>query len=207
MPRLGAVGKLNELYELFTRVDGGKLTSGDVEALAGYFKGLPDSAKAKARKRIVAIYRSSAYSVGMKARFKKALLDAGLTPGELSPSSVLAPPLDKPALVASLKRLSDDGEGAGLTKTITLTRIPTGAQPFVKAAIEALKRETVQKDPNSEFGDPLVKVIFSTPRDAGAAELIGFTVEQPVYTEDHEADRRLYFAPSGEQVGDEYVGE
>lgn len=207
MPRLDTVGKLNKMYELFTRADDGKLTSGEVEALAGYFKGLPDTGKAKAKERLVAIYQSSDYTPGMKERFKKALLSAGLSARELSATGPGPNSVDKDKVLDTLNRLSDDGAGEGATKTISFAKLPWDVQPSITDALEALKAKTLRKDRDATFGDPIIKAISEPAKNGRAGALVGFTVELPIYADEHDVDRRLSFSKSGVQVGDEYVGE
>jgi hypothetical protein len=208
MPRIDTVAKLNSMYELFTKKDDGKLTSGEVEALAGFYAGLPAAGKAKAKERLVAIFQSSQYTTGMKERFKKALLGAGLHEADLKakPSGGMTS-VEKEAIFDKISTLSEDGGGDGVTKTITMAKVPWDLQSPLQDSLEALKKKTLKKDPNAEFGDVLIKAIYEPEKNGKPGALAGYTVELGIYADDHDIDRRLSFSTRGVQVGDEYVGE
>jgi hypothetical protein len=208
MPRIDTVTKLNSMYELFTKRDDGKLTSGEVEALAGFYAGLPAAGKAKAKDRLVAIFQSSQYTTGMKERFKKALLGAGLHEADLKakPAGGMTS-VEKEALFDKLSSLSEDGGGDGVTKTISMAKVPWDLQSPLQDALEALKTRTLKKDANAEFGDVLIKAIYEPDKNGKPGPLAGYTIELGIYSDDHDVDRRLSFSRTGVQVGDEYVGE
>lgn len=207
MPRLDTVSKLNSMYELFTRRDDGKLTSGEVEALAGFYAGLPAAGKAKARARLVDIFQASGYTAGTRERFKQALIAAGLPEAALTARPTGMNSVQKEALLERILDLSEDGGGEGVTRTITMAKVPWEVQSPINDALDAVKKKTLKQDPDAEFGDVLIKAVYEATGNGRAGALVGYTVELGIYSDAHDVDRRYTFSRDGVQVGDEYVGE
>ena len=94
-----------------------------------------------------------------------------------------------------------------MTKTITLAKVPWDLQSPINESLEALKKKTLKKDANAEFGDLIIKAIYEPDHNGKAGALVGYTVDLGIYSDDHDVDRRLSFSRAGVQVGDEYIGE
>ena len=59
-----------------------------------------------------------------------------------------------------------------------------------------------------ELGDPTWSAVYREQGSAGRGkELLGYVIEQPIYADDHDVDRRYYFNLKGALLGDEYCGE
>jgi hypothetical protein len=80
---MSSLTKLDRMYQLLTAGDDNKLSRGEVDALAGFYKGLAPRSQATVKARMVEIYRDSTYSAGQKSFFRNALEDVGFTTEEL----------------------------------------------------------------------------------------------------------------------------
>lgn len=215
MTRLNTVDKLNRMYEIFTTNDDKKLNPGETEALAGFFRGLPEAGRAKIRERMVEIYRGSKFDAGTRERFMKELVSAGLTLKDLegqsgdTGASVLK--MSKAAQLERLRALDcgETGGSEGYSKEIRAADVARDARATITTDLKARQKD-IQREHHgqAELADPAWRAIY---REEGAAgrgkELVGYAVELPVYADDHDVDQTFYFNVKGACVGQEYSGE
>jgi hypothetical protein len=191
------------MYELFTKFDDGKLAAGEVEALAGYYKGLRADAKAKVKAPLVAMFNDSKFAAGAKAKFKTALLDAGLNEADLKKAPGTLTDLEKKTIKDDLYRLADNGGDEGVSKEMTLSQVPWELQSAMNDALANFRQRASIQFPGCEFPDAVVKAVST----AGARpKLVGYQLEQRVYKGDHDFGSRLFFSKNGISVGEMYAG-
>jgi hypothetical protein len=215
MPRLNAVDKLNKMYELFTKNDDRKLNPGETEALVGYYKGLTPAGQTKVKGKLAEIFRDASYASGQRDRFMRDLLGLGFTLADLEGTSgdnaASFLKLSKTAQFEKLQSLfSADGiSGDGFTKEIKPADAARDAKARISTELDKIGNQLQRKyHDEAELGDPTWSAVYREEGSAGRGqELLGYVVEQPIYAEEHDVDRRYFFNLKGELLGDEYCGE
>ena len=216
MPRLNAVDKLNKMYELFTKGDDRKLNSGETEALVGYFKGLTPAGQTKVKAKLVEIFREAQYDRGQRDRFMQGLLGVGFkladlegTAGDTAASFLK---MSKSAQFEKLQGLLgwDGGlAGDGYGKEVRPSDVARDAKARITTEMDRIGDKLQREYHNdAELGDPTWTAIYREQGSNGQGkELLGYAVEQPIYAEDHDVDRRYFFNLKGDLLGDVYCGE
>ena len=216
MPRLNATDKLTKMYELFTQNDDRKLNPGETEAMVGYYKGLTPAGQTKVKDKLVEIFREATYASGQRDRFLRDLLGVGFTLADLegtagdNAASFLK--LSKTAQFEKLQALLgwDGGvSGDGFGKEIRPSDVARDAKARITTELDKIGDQLQREYHNqAELGDPTWTAIYREQGSNGRGkELLGYAVEQPIYADDHDVDRRYFFNLKGDLLGDVYCGE
>lgn len=212
---ISSLKKLNRMYEVFADQDNGKLSRGEVDALAGFYKGLAPRSKATVRDRMVEIYRDSTFTKGQKEFFRNNLEVIGFSTEELEGiKGVGAEAFAKLPLDEQFERLQQLGGdwGDGYTTDIPDRGIPRGASAQIAKGIAAFekdyKAERRGDDIDYDFHGEMRSAVYLEEGDNGKGKgLVGYMVELGIYTGDHDVDEMLYFNRKGQHIGSEYHGE
>lgn len=212
---LSSLNKLNRMYEVFADQDNGKLSRGEVDALAGFYKGLAPRSQASVRDRMVEIYRDSAFTQGQKAFFRNSLEQVGFTTEQLEgivghgPEAFARLPADEQ--FERLQQLGGDW-GDGHTEALRARDLPRGAATQIAKGLAAFERDYKAERRGDgvdyDFHNTNYSAIYLEEGPDGKGKgLVGYQVEQGIYTGDHDIDEMLYFNRKGQLVGNEYHGE
>ena len=216
MPRLNAVDKLSKMYELFTTGDDRKLNPGETEALVGYYKGLTPAGQTKVKAKLVEIFREAQYVSGQRDKFMQDLLGVGFkladlegTSGDTAASFLK---MSKSAQFEKLQALlgADGGlPGDGFGKEIRPSDVARDAKARITTELDKIG-DKLQREYHdaAELGDPTWSAVYREQGSAGRGkELLGYVIEQPIYADEHDVDRRYFFNLKGDLLGDVYCGE
>lgn len=212
---LPSLQKLNALHSTFVDQDNGRLSRGEVDAIAGFYKGLPARSQDSIRDRMIEIYRESTFSRGQKDFFRNLLQGAGFSTEELEGISAKGAEgfakLPKAEQFDRLVQLGGDW-GDGFSVKIASKDIAPGARSAIAKNIAAF-----EKDYRAERAGDGIDYMFEGERyqavylEEGAhgkgKELVGYMAELGIYTGDHDVDQMLYFNRKGEALGSRYHGE
>lgn len=212
---ISSLTKLNRMHEVFADQDNGKLSRGEVDALAGFYQGLAPRSKATVRSRMVEIYQNSTFTKGQKAFFRNNLENVGFSTEELEgiqghgPEAFARLPLDEQ--FERLQKLGGDW-GDGHTTEIRDGELPRGAGTQIAKGIVAYEKDYRAENRGDgidyDFHGEIHSAVYLEEGENGRGKgLVGYMVELGIYTGDHDVDEMLYFNRKGQHVGSEYHGE
>ncbi len=187
MPIYSSIDRLNAMHELFTAQGNGKLDAGEVDALAGFYSGLPASSRAKIETRLVDILDHSKMAPAQRAHLRQLLSEVGLQ--------------TDPKLEALLA--SND------TKSIFLKDIPATARAKIRSEVSKWVAARIDELEAADGYDPDMDSVSAESYEAvkSGGKVIGYRVHIPVYQADHDAGSQLTFDLKGKLVDETYEGE
>lgn len=212
---MSSLDKLNAMHAAFVDRDNGRLSRGEVDALAGFYDGLAPRSQATIRDRMIEIYRESSFSRGQKSFFRNMLEDVGFTTEQLEGieghGAEAFAKLPRDEQLERLKRLGGYW-GDGHSPQIEARDIPRGARTQIAKGIAAF-----EKDYRAERAGDGIDYLFHSERyqavyleqgeDGRGKGLVGYMAELGIYTGNHDVDQMLYFDRRGQLLGSQYHGE
>jgi hypothetical protein len=207
MPIYSSLDRLNAMHSLFTTQGNGRLDAGEVDALAGFHKGLSGTSQDKIHDRVVELYQGSKFSAGQKDRLRGLLQTQGFTMKELEgadPSTAAG--FAKLPLSAQLERLQElgaEGSEDGVSKKVKLSSLDMITQGKLKAGLAKVEKQIMaEHGPDTTIGTAELRSIALK-----GSSVVGFVFEVPIYANEHDVDEAHYFNLKGQHLGSEYVGE
>ncbi len=208
---LSSSAKFDAMVNVFSAADG-KLNRGEVDAIAGFYKGLSPTSQAKIADQVTALYRGASYWSGQQERFFHLLVDAGLPlPTLEGQSGDSVQGFASLSHVAQFESMSEhvfgwSGDYDHLPK-IVAADIPLGPRAKISVQIKKFIAENLKEDQVEDSMDTGWHSSHLMDENGKIGEQIGYLVQVVTEYGGATGANLHFFNLKGEHIGKEYNGE